>query len=123
MSSKKPVLKEVPDVVVNAVTGATYKKGRFLGKGGFARCYELTDIKDQRFYAGKVVSKLLLLKNHQRDKMAQEIRIHRSLQHKHIVRMDGFFEDTDNVYILLELCPRRVCFLNTTKILNFPLEI
>ncbi|EJW75960.1 hypothetical protein WUBG_13131 [Wuchereria bancrofti] len=107
MSSKKPVLKEVPDVVVNIVTGATYKKGRFLGKGGFARCYELTDIKDQRFYAGKVVSKLLLLKNHQRDKMAQEIRIHRSLQHKHIVRMDGFFEDADNVYILLELCPRR----------------
>ncbi|VDN08266.1 unnamed protein product [Thelazia callipaeda] len=39
--------------------------------------------------------------------MAQEIRIHRKLQHKHIVRMDGFFEDHDNVYILLELCPRR----------------
>lgn len=69
MSSKKPVLKEVPDVVVNAETGATYKKGRFLGKGGFARCYELMDIKDQRFYAGKVVSKLLLLKSHQRDKV------------------------------------------------------
>lgn len=46
--------------------------------------------------------------------MAQEIRIHRALHHKHIVRMDGFFEDTDNVYILLELCPRRVCFLNIT---------
>ncbi|VDK65529.1 unnamed protein product [Onchocerca ochengi] len=107
MSSKKPVLKEIPDVVVNPDTGATYKKGRFLGKGGFARCYELTDIKDQKFYAGKVVSKLLLLKSHQRDKMAQEIRIHRTLQHKHIVRMDGFFEDADNVYILLELCPRR----------------
>ncbi|KAL3984781.1 Protein kinase domain family protein [Acanthocheilonema viteae] len=107
MSSKKPVLKEVPDIVVNTDTGATYKKGRFLGKGGFARCYELTDTKDHKFYAGKVVSKLLLLKNHQRDKMAQEIRIHRTLHHKHIVRMDGFFEDADNVYILLELCPRR----------------
>lgn len=69
MSSKKPVLKEIPDVVVNPDTGATYKKGRFLGKGGFARCYELTDIKDQRSYAGKVVSKLLLLKSHQRDKV------------------------------------------------------
>uniref|UniRef100_A0A0R3RQT2 Serine/threonine-protein kinase PLK n=1 Tax=Elaeophora elaphi TaxID=1147741 RepID=A0A0R3RQT2_9BILA len=107
MSSKKPVLKEVPDIVVNTDTGNTYKKGRFLGKGGFARCYELTDMKDHKLYAGKVVSKLLLLKNHQRDKMAQEIRIHRTLQHKHIVRMDGFFEDADNVYILLELCPRR----------------
>ncbi|MCP9259771.1 Serine/threonine-protein kinase PLK [Dirofilaria immitis] len=107
MSSKKPVLKEIPDIVINTDTNATYKKGRFLGKGGFARCYELIDINDQKCYAGKVVSKLLLLKNHQRDKMAQEIRIHRTLQHKHIVRMDGFFEDSDNVYILLELCPRR----------------
>lgn len=69
MSSKKPVLKEVPDVVVNTDTGVTYKKGRFLGKGGFARCYELTDMNSHKFYAGKVVSKLLLLKNHQRDKV------------------------------------------------------
>lgn len=50
--------------------------------------------------------------------MAQEIRIHRTLQHKHIVRMDGFFEDADNVYILLELCPRRVRFLIILEILH-----
>lgn len=39
--------------------------------------------------------------------MTQEINIHRSIQHKHIVGFHGFFEDKDNVYILLELCRRR----------------
>jgi len=33
-----------------------------------------------------------------------EIRIHRSLNHSSIVGFESFFEDSDNVYILLELC-------------------
>lgn len=64
----KPVLKDVPDPVKNIATGQIYKRGKFLGKGGFARCYELIDMESQQIYAGKVVSKLLLVKKHQRDK-------------------------------------------------------
>lgn len=41
--------------------------------------------------------------------MTQEITIHRGVLHKHIVGFHGFFEDADNVYVLLELCRRRVC--------------
>lgn len=33
-----------------------------------------------------------------------EIRIHRALHHPNIVAFEHFFEDNDNVYILLELC-------------------
>ena len=40
--------------------------------------------------------------------MSQEIDIHRKVNHRHIVGFHGFFEDNDNVYILLELCRRRV---------------
>ena len=40
--------------------------------------------------------------------MSQEISIHRSVNHKHIVGFHGFFVDNNNVYILLELCRRRV---------------
>ena len=40
--------------------------------------------------------------------MTQEIEIHRSLSHKHVVGFHGFFDDSNNVYILLELCKRRV---------------
>ncbi|CAJ0961515.1 unnamed protein product, partial [Mesorhabditis belari] len=45
--------------------------------------------------------------SNQKEKMAQEITIHRDLCHPHVVRLDGYFEDPDNIYILLELCPRR----------------
>jgi len=49
--------------------------------------------------------------------MTQEINIHRSVSHKHVVGFHGFFEDTENVYVLLELCRRRVRSILTLKIL------
>lgn len=42
--------------------------------------------------------------------MAQEITIHKSLDHKHVVGFHSYFEDEKNVYIILELCGRRVRF-------------
>lgn len=33
-----------------------------------------------------------------------EIKIHRSLRHENVVGFEHFFEDSDNVYILLEMC-------------------
>jgi len=40
--------------------------------------------------------------------LTQEICIHRSLRHNHVVAFHSFFDDKDNVYLLLELCRRRV---------------
>lgn len=40
--------------------------------------------------------------------MQQEVTIHQSLNHKHIVQFYSYFEDEHNVYIVLELCGRRV---------------
>ena len=37
-----------------------------------------------------------------------EIKIHRSLHHIHIVGFEHFFEDSENVYILLEMCTNQV---------------
>ena len=80
----------------------------FTFQGGFARCYELVDPDTKEVLAGKIVSKALLVKQHQKEKMTQEITIHRELHHKHIVGFSSFFEDSDNVYIVLELCRKRV---------------
>jgi polo-like kinase 1 len=83
---------------------ATYIRGRFLGKGGFAKCYEMTDARTQRVYAGKIIDKGTVTKLRARQKLRSEIQIHASLRHPHIVRFEHFFEDEEHVYILLELC-------------------
>ncbi|XP_050687603.1 serine/threonine-protein kinase PLK1-like [Eriocheir sinensis] len=105
--AKEEPKKEIPEIIKNPSTGAKYQRSKFLGKGGFARCYELTDMKTKEIFAGKIVPKSLLLKPHQKEKMTQEICIHRSLKHKHLVSFHSYFEDPDNVYIILELCRRR----------------
>jgi polo-like kinase 1 len=81
-----------------------YSKGRFLGKGGFARVYEFLNLDSRQISAGKVISKASLTKSRARQKLMSEIKIHRSLAHCNIVRFEHFFEDSENVYILLELC-------------------
>uniref|UniRef100_A0A1I7WN78 Protein kinase domain-containing protein n=1 Tax=Heterorhabditis bacteriophora TaxID=37862 RepID=A0A1I7WN78_HETBA len=104
---RKAPLKDVPEHVIDKERGITYARGKFLGKGGFARCYELTNMNTKELFAGKIVSKTLLVKPYQREKMSQEVQIHRQLRHPHVVQLFSFFEDVDNVYITLELCARR----------------
>eukprot|EP00462_Mataza_sp_D1_P019146 CAMPEP_0175139226 /NCGR_PEP_ID=MMETSP0087-20121206/10782_1 /TAXON_ID=136419 /ORGANISM="Unknown Unknown, Strain D1" /LENGTH=729 /DNA_ID=CAMNT_0016422207 /DNA_START=89 /DNA_END=2278 /DNA_ORIENTATION=+ len=82
-----------------------YKRGRYLGKGGFAKCYELTSMDSNRTYAGKIIPKSSLAKPSSRKKLLNEIKIHRSIRDPNVVRFERFFEDKENVYILLELCP------------------
>ncbi|XP_064602321.1 serine/threonine-protein kinase PLK1-like [Liolophura sinensis] len=107
VKSRPEIGSSIPEILFDPSTNKRYTKGRFLGKGGFAKCYELVDSETKEIFAGKIVPKSLLVKPHQKEKMTQEISIHRSLAHLHVVKFHSFFEDKDNVYILLELCRRR----------------
>lgn len=40
-----------------------YQWGRFLGKGGFAKCYEFTNLDNKRVSAAKVIAKTSLTKS------------------------------------------------------------
>lgn len=75
-----------------------------MGKGGFARCYEFCSTETRKLTASKIVPKASLTKSRAKQKLMTEIKIHRSLHHPHIVGFEHFFEDQENVYILLELC-------------------
>lgn len=103
-----PLSKEIPEILVDPRSRRQYVRGRFLGKGGFAKCFEISDADTKEVFAGKIVPKSLLLKPHQKEKMSMEISIHRSLAHQHVVGFHGFFEDSDFVFVVLELCRRRV---------------
>jgi len=81
-----------------------YSKGRLLGKGGFAKCYEFTNMETRQITAAKVIAKSSLIKSRSRQKLISEIKIHKALHHPNIVHFEHYFEDSDNVYFLLELC-------------------
>lgn len=81
-----------------------YNRGKFLGKGGFAKCYEVTNQETGAISAAKVVVKASVVKSRAKQKLMSEIKIHRSIRHQYVVQFQHFFEDSDNVYILLELC-------------------
>ena len=81
-----------------------YMKGRLLGKGGFAKCYEFTCNDTKKVNAAKVVTKSSLVKSRAKQKLISEIKIHKSLHHQQVVAFEHYFEDTENVYILLEIC-------------------
>ncbi|XP_004542706.2 serine/threonine-protein kinase PLK3 [Maylandia zebra] len=98
---------ELAQVVTDLKTGRSYIKGKLLGKGGFARCYEMTDLSNNKMYAVKVIPQSRVSKPHQRDKITNEIELHRTLSHKHVVKFSHYFEDQENIYIFLELCSRK----------------
>jgi serine/threonine protein kinase len=89
----------------------TYQRLRFLGKGGFAKCYEVrriepieTEEHETLTWALKVVPKANLTRTKARQKLTSEIKIHRALDHEGVVRFDRYFEDKENVYIMLNIC-------------------
>lgn len=81
-----------------------YTKGKFLGKGGFAKCYEFTNMENNKVMAAKIIPKSTLKKSRHRQKLLSEIKIHRGLTHPNVVKFEHVFEDNENVYILLEMC-------------------
>ena len=101
----QPIIIEEKITKVNGDSAVKrYLRGKLLGKGGFAKCFEVTNQETKRVQAAKIIVKSSLTKSRARQKLISEIKIHKSLHHLHIVNFEHVFEDSENVYILLELC-------------------
>ncbi|VVC45273.1 Protein kinase, ATP binding site,Protein kinase domain,Serine/threonine-protein kinase, active site,POLO [Cinara cedri] len=107
MSSRLKEDFRIPEIIIDNKNDMKYRRGNFLGKGGFAKCYELVDMKTNKKFAGKIISKRYLLRNNHKNKMNTEISIHKMLKNKNIVSFLSFFEDNHFVYMVLELCGKR----------------
>ena len=54
-------MSDLPNIIRNQNNSEiSYELGKFLGKGGFAKCYEFRQMSDGKVYAGKIVPKTLL---------------------------------------------------------------
>jgi len=103
----QPILPEVGQVILDQRANKKYSRGRLLGKGGFARCYEVTDMNSEKKYACKAIAKARIAKPHQQQKIANEVELHKNLNGNYIVGFQDYFEDSENVYMLLELCSKK----------------
>ncbi|XP_063683004.1 serine/threonine-protein kinase PLK4-like isoform X2 [Bolinopsis microptera] len=76
---------------------------RKIGRGGFGEVYEAKCISTGEVVALKVLDKRKLKKEEYR-KVCNEIEIHKNIQHPSIVKMYGWFEDVNFMYLVLEKC-------------------
>lgn len=81
-----------------------YKLLRYLGSGGFAKVYEYQNTDLNTSFAVKIIEKKSLTKPRLFQKLISEIKIQRSLSHSHIVKLHNYIEDSEFVYIILDLC-------------------
>ncbi|KAI0266184.1 Pkinase-domain-containing protein [Gloeopeniophorella convolvens] len=93
-----------PPVIQDKTGSLRYQRISFLGEGGFARVYQVRDSRNNNL-ACKVVTKSSLKTKKAKTKLYAEIKIHRALDHPNIVQFLDCFEDDENVYMTLELCP------------------
>lgn len=47
-----------------------------LSQGGFAKCYEMTDLSTSKVYAAKIIPHARVSKPHQREKVSARLRAH-----------------------------------------------
>jgi len=104
----------IEEIIKNKVTGEVqvrkYKKGRFIGKIGNNNFIELTCVDTNKVSIAKIIDKTTIVKQKAKQRLENEMSIHRSLQHSGILTFEHSFETTENVYILLERCDNLTLF-------------
>ena len=98
------VQQKIIEHVSNGITISRYSWGSLLGKGAMSKCYLFHKLSSTEKYAAKIIPKHSITKNRHKMRLESEINIHKKLKHPHVVNFIDYFEDSDNHYILMELC-------------------
>lgn len=81
-----------------------YQVLNLLGKGGFACVYRAKAIKTGLEVAIKMIDKKLMKAAGMVTRVKKEVEIHSRLKHPSILELYNYFEDSNYVYLILEMC-------------------
>lgn len=74
-----------------------------IGQGGGSLVFKVIHRTTGKEYAAKVIEKTKADAK-QLQRLRNEVKLHMTLKHKHIVELHHHLEDQDNHYLLLEMC-------------------
>ncbi|KAK9508571.1 hypothetical protein O3M35_006103 [Rhynocoris fuscipes] len=103
---------DIPLVLLNPKNNNLFLREHELGSGKFGKCYQIRRSIPDGIFAVKIVSKDYKKWLRIRD----EMRLHKELKHKNIVKFQEYFEDSKFAYIILELCHRTLHDLQKLRI-------
>ncbi|XP_070613807.1 serine/threonine-protein kinase PLK4-like isoform X4 [Erythrolamprus reginae] len=81
-----------------------FKVGNLLGKGSFAGVYRAVSLKTGLEVAIKMIDKKAMHKAGMVQRVQNEVKIHCQLKHPSILELYNYFEDSNYVYLILEMC-------------------
>ena len=74
-----------------------------IGKGGFGKVWKVLHKKTKKFYALKQMKKVKVIDKHSESSIKYEREVLSRLRHSFIVNMHYSFQDTEYLYIVLDL--------------------
>uniref|UniRef100_A0A182KGS1 Serine/threonine-protein kinase PLK4 n=1 Tax=Anopheles christyi TaxID=43041 RepID=A0A182KGS1_9DIPT len=86
----------------HSLTETDYEVGEILGKGGFGCVYKARCLSSGYLVAIKMINKQAMHATGMANRVRQEVAIHSKLKHPSILELYTFFEDFNNVYLVLE---------------------
>ncbi|MCQ2820435.1 MAG: serine/threonine-protein kinase [archaeon] len=95
-----PALKSVPKINLSC-----FKFIKKIGKGSYGRVWKVIDIKKRHSLALKEISKAMVLKYGLSKEVFAEKEILSKLYHPFIINMYTCFQDSDNLYMILDYSP------------------
>ncbi|XBW34802.1 hypothetical protein QEN19_000368 [Hanseniaspora menglaensis] len=93
---------------------------RTLGTGSFGRVHLVKSIHNNRFYAIKVLKKLKIVKMKQIEHTCDERRMLKLVQHPFLIRMWGTFQDSRNLFLVMDYIEGGELFSLLRKSHRFP---
>ncbi|XP_063546244.1 uncharacterized protein LOC134754099 [Cydia strobilella] len=100
-SSKGKSLKSAP-VKKICWTPTDFDFGPALGKGKFGEVYQAREKKSKYVVALKVLCKRMIKDSQIEHLVRREVEIQKEMRHPNILRLYGFFDDKDHIYLILE---------------------
>ena len=81
-----------------------YEVLNMIGRGAFACVYRASCKRSRRNVAIKMIDKRSMRKSGMVSRVRSEVEIHAQLKHPSILELYHCFEDSNHVYLILELC-------------------